>query len=184
MCRLNLNEIVPHGLRWLVWTLSLQKEATFGSRKCGLAGGSRLEQALRVPSTHFLPSDCHSGCESQFASRAVMFACCYTSPARMVMNSDSSGTRSPNKPFLLWVALVLVFYHSNRKATKTKRFYMAQMRLKWVFNFRATKMSQHVKVFAAKPDDLSSSPGTDTHGGREPIPENHPLTFTYTPPPS
>ena len=43
-------------------------------------------------------------------------------------------------------------------------------------------MAQQVKGLAAKPDDLSSIPGTDTHGGRDPIPENRPLTFTHTSP--
>ena len=41
------------------------------------------------------------------------------SPTVMVMDSYPSGTIASNKPFLLYAASVMVFYHSNRKAIKT-----------------------------------------------------------------
>lgn len=142
----------------------------------------RSQKPQRVPSTHFLPSDCSSRCEVSVCKSSCPVCLLLCFPARMVMNSASSATISPNKPFLLQVASVLVFHHSNRKVTDTQRFYLAQTRLKRIFSFRAIEMAQHVKGLAAKPDDLSSIPGTDTHGGRDPIPENRPLTFTHTSP--
>lgn len=52
------------------------------------------------------PSACCSGSHGQLASR----------------HSYPSGTTSPNKPFVLQVALVLVSYHSKRKVTKMTPF--------------------------------------------------------------
>ena len=73
--------------------------------------------ALRfLKTTTFSVSCLWTRCE--LAATASCLPTCCPTVVMMVMDSPS-GPLKPSKPFVLLVALVVVFHHSYRKATKT-----------------------------------------------------------------
>lgn len=58
---------------------------------------------------------------AQLPASATMPACCWLPWLPGMMDSYPFGTRSPNALFPPSVALVMMFHHSSRKITNTKR---------------------------------------------------------------
>lgn len=77
-----------------------------------------LEVSSDVSKDHYILSVSLShACGPEVSSQ--LHACLPAAPTAVMMVMDSpSGTVKPNKPFILLVALVVVFYYSYRKATK------------------------------------------------------------------
>lgn len=100
---------------WHLWSVGILLVALCGRLgRCRLVGGSTSAdvKATRVVSTFTSCSLLPTSGSSPLASAWCMPAC---------HDGLLSGALSSNKPFLLQVALLMVFYLSNRKVTNTPR---------------------------------------------------------------
>lgn len=99
-----------------LWILGPQLVVLLSSfRKWGFARGSTSLKVDLIPFS--VSSFCFMLVFRDLSSQHLTELLCPLST--VVMNSSLSATISPNKPFLLHVALVLLFYYSNRKVADT-----------------------------------------------------------------
>lgn len=109
-------------LRLNVWIPDAQLVTLFGkSRRCGPARGST---SLPWKFISHIPVPVHSLCFllefRMWASPLCRPPVCLLPYFPVILTASyPSRTTIPKKPFLLWVTLVMMFSHSNRKETNT-----------------------------------------------------------------
>lgn len=92
-------------------------------KKCGFERGS-VSLSFEHLKPHTIPSSLsllHAcGLRRELAVCCCSSSVCLLFPHSIVMNSYPSGAARPKNPFLLQVALVRVFYQSNRRVTNAE----------------------------------------------------------------
>lgn len=121
-----VSDMIHHKLRCLnIWSQWWHDLGRF--RMCGFAKESMsLEMGFEASKPHAFPSSlplCFL-LAVQDVSTSHPDPACRLPPLFLArMDAYSCRTISPNKPFLLIVALIMVFYHGSRKVTKAESIF-------------------------------------------------------------